>query len=47
MEYQLTKDYDELREKMKKYDEAILKLIKYGYKDIIVRTVTDYLSLLE
>jgi hypothetical protein len=47
MEKHLKQKHDELREKMRKYDEAILKLINQWHKDIIVQTITDYLSQFE
>ncbi len=47
MKEQLKKKHSELREKMKKHDEAILKLIKKGHKEIVIRILTDYLSSLE
>ena len=46
MKKKLKKKHGELREKMKKHDEAILKLLKQGHRDIIIQTLTDYLSLL-
>ena len=47
VEKQLKQKHDELRERMKKYDEAILRLIKQGPRDIIIQTIKDYLSSLE
>lgn len=47
MEKQLTQKHDELRERMKKYDEALLKLLKQGPIDLIYEIITDYLSSLE
>ena len=47
MSEQLAIKQDELREKMKKYDEALLKLIKQGPIDVISKIITDYLSSLE
>ena len=44
MREQLTKNYEELREKMKKYDEALLELIKQGHRELIVTTIKDYLQ---
>jgi hypothetical protein len=44
MDNQLTKECDELREKMRKYDEALLKLIKQGPVDLIIKTIKDYLQ---
>lgn len=47
MSEQLAIKQDELREKMKKYDEALLKLIKQGPIEVISKIITDYLSSLE
>lgn len=47
MRNNLKKKHDELIEIPKKQDETILQLIKQGHKDIIILTVTDYLSSLE
>ena len=44
MQEQLMKTHDELRDKMKKYDEAILELLKRGHRTIITQTIKDYLS---
>lgn len=44
---QLVNKCDELKEKMRKYDEAILELIKQGHSEIIVNVIKDYLSLHE
>jgi hypothetical protein len=44
---QLKKKHDEIRERMKKYDEILLNLLKQGHKDLIVRIVKDYLSTIE
>lgn len=40
----LKKNHDELREKMKKYDEALLKLLEQGPIDLISQIIKDYLS---
>jgi hypothetical protein len=47
MKKPLDEKHDELSDKTKKYDEVILELIKLGHRDIIVQTLTDYLSSLE
>ena len=47
MKEQLTKKHDELREKMRKYDETILKLLKQGHRELITQVIKDYLLLLE
>ena len=39
--------HDELRDKMKKYDEALLELLKQGHRELITQTIKDYLSSLE
>ena len=44
MKEKLMKKHGELREKMKKHDEAILELLKQGHRDIIMQILTDYLS---
>ena len=41
---QLKKTHDELREKMRKYDEAILALIKQGHRELIINTIKDFLQ---
>ena len=47
MREQLMKTHKKLREKMKKHDEAILKLLRQGHEKIIVQIISDYLSSLE
>lgn len=44
---QLKKVHDELCEKMRKYDEALLRLLKQGNRELITQVIKDYLSLLE
>ena len=41
---QLEKKHNEIREKMKKYDEIILKLLRQGHKDLVAQIIKDYLS---
>lgn len=41
------KKHDELREKMKKYDETILRLIKLGHRELIIKEIKVYLSQLQ
>ena len=47
MKKQLKKKHAELRAKMKKHDEALLKLIKQGPIELISKVIKDYLSQLE
>lgn len=35
---------DALREKMREYDEALLKLINIRTKDTIIKTIKDFLQ---
>ena len=44
MEKHLEKKHDELRERMKKYDESLLKLLKQGPIEVIAQIIKDYLS---
>ena len=44
MTEQLKTKRDELREKMRKHDEALLKLIPKGPVDLICKVIKDYLS---
>jgi len=44
MKEQLKKKHADLRVKMKKHDEAILKLLKQGHKEIVIRVIKEYLS---
>ena len=41
---QLTKKHDEFIEEMKKQDEALLELIKQGHRELILRTIKDFLQ---
>lgn len=43
----LKKKHDELRDKMRKHDEALLELLRRGPIDLISDIITDYLSQLE
>lgn len=47
MNKKLKKKHDELRDKMRKHDEALLELIRRGPIDLIYDVITDYLSQLE
>ena len=47
MREQLKKNHDELNEKFKKYDEALLGLLKQGHRELITKIIKDYLSSLE
>ena len=44
MEKQLKKKHDEFCEQMKKYDKALLELIKQGHRELIIQIIKDYLS---
>ncbi len=44
MKEQLKKKHDELRVRMRKYDEAILELLRRGHRSLIVQTIKDYLQ---
>ena len=44
MEKHLEKKHDELRERMKKYDETLLQLFKQGHRALITQIIKDYLS---
>ena len=44
MQEQLKKKHKELRDKMRKCDEELLRLLKQGHREIILRVITDYLS---
>ena len=44
---QLKIKQDEFIEKMKKQDEALLRLLKQGHRELIIKTITDYLSTIE
>ncbi len=43
----LEKKHADLREKMREYDEAILRLLKQGHRKLITQIIKDYLSLHE
>ena len=47
MSKQLKKTHDELRDKMREYDEAILALLKQGHRELITQVIKDYLLLHE
>ena len=47
MSEQLRIKNNELLENLKKHDEALLKLLKQGHRDLIVRIIKDYLSSFE
>ena len=44
MREQLKKNYEELRKKTKKYDEALLELSKQGHRELIITIIKDYLQ---
>ena len=44
MEKQLIQKHDELQDKLRKYDETILELLKQGHKKLIIQIIKDYLS---
>ena len=44
---QLIKTQDELYENLKKQDEALLRLLKQGHRELIIKVIEDYLLLLE
>ena len=44
MREELKKTHAELREKMKKYDEALAKMINVRTRDTILKIIKDYLS---
>lgn len=44
MNEELKKKHAELRERMKKYDEAIAKMINVRTRDTILKVLKDYLS---
>ena len=41
---QLIKIQTEFCETMKKQDEALLRLLKQGHRELIIRTIKDYLQ---
>ena len=41
---QLKIKQDEFIEKMKKQDEALLRLLKQGHRELIIKVIKDYLS---
>ena len=47
MREQLKKVHGELNERLKKYDEALLGLLKQGHRELITKIIKDYLSSLE
>ena len=47
MKTQLKIKNNELLEKNEKHDEAILKLLKQGHRDLVVRIIKDYLLTIE
>lgn len=44
MQEQLMKKHDELRDKMRKHDEALLELLKQGHRELIKKIIKDYLQ---
>ena len=44
---QLRQNCDELYEKLKKQDEALLRLLKQGHRELIIKVIEDYLLLFE
>ena len=40
---QLIKTQDELYENLKKQDEALLRLLKQGHRELIIKVIEDYL----
>ena len=44
MQEQLKKKHNELRDKMRKHDEELLRLLKQGHRELIKKIITDYLS---
>lgn len=47
MRKQFEKKHDELYEIMKKQDEALLRLLKQGHRELIIKVIEDYLLLIE
>lgn len=47
MRKQSTKTQNEFCDNTKKQDEALLKLLKQGRRELIISTIKDYLSSLE
>ena len=47
MKEQLIKKHEEFCDKMRKQDEALLRLLKQGHRELIAQTIKDYLSLVE
>ena len=41
------KKHDELYEKLNKQDEALLRLLKLGHRELIIKVIKDYLLLHE
>ena len=44
---QLKIKQDEFIEKLKKKDEALLRLLKQGHRELIIKVIEDYLLLFE
>ena len=44
---QIRKKQDEIYEKLKKQDEALLRLLKQGHRELIIKVIEDYLLLIE
>ena len=44
---QLRENCDELYENLKKQDEALLRLLKQGHRELIIKVIEDYLLLFE
>ena len=44
MQEQLKKKQRALRDKLRKQDEELLRLLKQGYRELIIKVITDYLS---
>ena len=41
---QLRKNRDEIYEKLKKQDEALLRLLKQGHRELIIKTIKNFLQ---
>ena len=39
--------HDEIIEKLKKQDEALLRLLKQGHRELIIKVIEDYLLLFQ
>ena len=44
MQVQLKKKQISLRDKLRKQDEELLRLLKQGHRELIIKVITDYLS---